>query len=358
MLDNPSMRYEGEKAFRQAAEKTSKVSVSDAVWSDLEPGFPPYDELDLTEKVNALRAFSDLKPKTSKGENVREGRRARVERAAIQTRKLVEAHRFELFGHTNPKFPNQGYDAAKWIEGQVEEPQTERLAIEVTIPAHLKPMERLVWVIDHLAGKLDSWPSTGNGDGAVAHFMKYSGHVRDVGWSIPVLEYVWINADGEIEIRKVKAPDGSDLGRLQDISDQLAKILDWKQYAAVHHLLTGGVVSHSGVLAAFRSRSGRRSFGDLNPMTLTIPDPGSVTNKELVTAFQKAKSHIPQPLSKPRRQRARIASKSEKATALVEETPRMPWDDRLKKFNLQYPEDRFSNVSAIKAAYYSRAHDT
>ena len=98
------MRYEGEKAFRQAAEKTSKVSVSDAVWSDLEPGFPPYDELDLTEKVNALRAFSDLKPKTSKGENVREGRRARVERAAIQTRKLVEAHRFERYPRTSSQW--------------------------------------------------------------------------------------------------------------------------------------------------------------------------------------------------------------------------------------------------------------
>jgi len=350
--------YEDEESFRQAVEKESRVSVNDSDWSILvEDRHATYSGVDFAEMVNALRGFWDRKPKPSPKEKVRKHRRAHVERAANQTSKVVESYRLELFGHTDPPFPNRGGEAAKWIEGQVEEPQTERLAIEVTIPPNLKPMERVVWLSKYLARKIENYPSMGNYDDAVVgRFMEWCGDIRDVKWAIRVLEYIWANAQGEYEIRCVRAPDGTSLGRLQSIGEQVAKDLDCKLYAAVHHLLTGGIVSHSGVLVAFKSRSGRGVSGDPNPITLTIPDPGSVTGQRVVTAFQKAQSYVAQTLKRHRRQRSRTAFRSERVAAIVEVTPGMSWGDRFQKWNLDNPDVRYRSVKSFREAYY-RARD-
>ena len=343
--------FEDESSFRQRVESKSKVATTDAEWSGLTQDWhPPYDDLDLAEMVNVVRRTSDQRTRSSPADKAGQGRRAHVERTARQPRQLVESFRMELFNHTYPPYPNRGADAAEWIESQIESPKTERLTIELTIPAHLKPMERVVSAINHLADNLGSWTSTGDGGGAVVNFMQYSGEVRDVIWSIPTLEYLGVNAEGEVEIKEAYAPDGTLLGRLRDTAAEIAKRLAWRPYAALHHLLTGGVVAHSSVQVSGRQRNGRQAFGDYRPMTLTISDPDTVTEKELTDAYRKAKSNNESPWSTGGRKRSRVASKAERVAAFVEGTTNLTWAGRLEEWNRLNPEDRYITVSGLKNA--------
>ena len=353
------VRYEEEESFRQAIEKESRISLTDAEWSNLvQDTHAPYDGYNFTELVNAARESSKTRSNSSQSIKTRRHRIAHVERAGLEASQMSEEFREKIFGKKQPPFPNQGLEAAAWIESQVEACATKQFGIEVTLPANLGPIESLIWLKEFLTRELEGYPPfTGNDTARELHrFLGKSGAVRSVNWGMPILEYIGPNSEGEICVRRVQAPDGTLLGKLQSMGEHLAQALAWKPYAAIHHLLTGGVVSPTGVQATTRYRGGRQSFGDSHPMTLNIPDPGSVTNQELVTAFRKELSGIATPWSKQQRQRSRTSGKSERVAALVEETTNMPWGDRLQKWNLRNPEERFRTTSAIKQAY-RRARD-
>jgi hypothetical protein len=352
MLNEPSGTYEDEKAFRKAVEKEAKASTSDPDWSDLSKGrYEPFDAVDFTEMVNTLREFSAQKSKSSPESKTRGYRRAHVQRAADEAREMVESFRLDLFGHTHPPFPNRGVEAADWIESIVQEPQTQRLVIEVTTPANLNLMESIIWCADYLSRQTESYNSITDYDSAAAApFIETGENIRSIGFRIPLLEYLGVNDEGGINIKRVQAPDGTSLGRLQGYGEQLATALDWKPYAAVHHLLTGGVSSPPGVETTIRYRTGRHSFGDDHKVTLVVSDPGSVTNNDLVNAYRKEKSRIVARGGGNQPKRARVSSKSERVAAFVEQTPGMPWKKRLDKWNRQYPDERFRTESAIKAA--------
>jgi len=354
------VRYEDEESFRQAVEKESRVSLTDTEWAHLaEDRYEPFDDLDVAGLVEAVRRFDSQRPKPSSEQKARRHRLAHVERAALEAREMTEEFREKLFGHKQPPYRNQGLEAAEWIESQVRECESGRLSIEVTVPSKLGPMESLLWANEYLAQQLARCsPTTEDNNGhALERFLKESDAIRGLNLSMPMLEYLGVNATGAVSIRRVQAPDGTFLGDLQSKAEQLAKALDWKPYAAVHHLLTGGVVSSAGVQATTRYRLGRQAFGDSHPMKLVMPDPGSVTEEELIASFRKERFEIAPPWAQERPiQRARVTSKSERVAALVAESPETSWDDRLNEWNLRNPEERFRTKSAIKQAYY-RARD-
>ena len=352
MLYKSYVRYEDEKAFRRAVEKEAKASVSDPDWSDLlQDRHESFDAADFTEMVNTLREFSAQKSKSSLEGKARGYRLAHVQRAADEAREMVESFRLDLFGHIYSPFLNRGVEAAEWIESKVQEPQTQRLVIEVTAPANMDLMESIIWCADYLSRQTESFDSITDYDGAaVARFFETGENVRSIGFRMPLLEYLGVNDEGEINIKRLQAPDGTFLGRLQGYGEQLATALDWKPYAAVHHLLTGGVSSHPGVETTTRYRSGRDSFGDDHTVTLVVPDPDSVTNNDLVNAYRKEKSRIVAPGGGNKPKRARAPSKSERVAAFVERTPGIPWRKRLDEWNRQYPDERFRTESAIKVA--------
>ena len=91
--------------------------------------------------------------------------------------------------------------------------------------------------------------------------------------------------------------------------------------AKVHHLLTGGVSSPSGVETTTHYRAGRHSVGDDHTVTLVVSDPDSVTNNDLVNAYRKEKSRIVAPGGGNQPKRARAPSKSERVAAFVEQLP-------------------------------------
>ena len=215
------------------------------------------------------------------------------------------------------------------------------MSIEATVPAKLSGEESLIWLGNYLADHL--------GAQGLGRLWGNSDVLQNIAWSMPILEYYILNPDEEIDTRCVPAPDGTPLGELRSKGDQLAQFLKWEPCDAVHHLLTGGLVASSGVQVETQIQT-IRVIGENHQMTLTITDPGSVTEKDLIAAFQKGRSKIPSRTTKRTIKRARVALRSEQVITFVLETPTMHWGDRLNEWNRRNPEARFSTLSAIKEA--------
>jgi hypothetical protein len=175
--------------------------------------------------------------------------------------------------------------------------------------------------------------------------------VLRIGCNRPILDYLGVNREGEINTKRVYALDGSLLGRLRSKAEELSKATNWQLHSALHHLLTGGLSVASPVKVTSSFRIGRQYHEDVHQMTLTISDPDSVPEQDLVATFQKARSDNLPPWRRRHRRRARVASKSERVAAFVEETPRMSWSERLAEWNRRNPNDRFRTDHAIKKAY-------
>ena len=225
------MRYEDSESFRQAVERESRVSLTDTEWLNLtQDFFAPYDAFDVTEIVNAVRNSSIRRPDSSVGQKARSHRRAHVERAGHEAKQMTEEFRDELFGHKYPPFPNQGIEAAEWIESQVSSPITGRLTLEVTIPAELKMMESLVWLKDYLTQHLGHYSNPELEDNGLLlnRFQEEANAIRSIQWGTPILTYLGINPEGEVGIKRVHAHDGTLLGKLQGMAEILAKALEWK----------------------------------------------------------------------------------------------------------------------------------
>ena len=353
--------YRSEAALRLAVEQNSGRSLNNDEWLTIAPDWSePYGDLDVAELVRAVRDTLPQQNRTSLQEAGRVYRRAHVERAALEAREMVEASRIQLFGSQTPPFPNLGIEAAQWIEAQAEKPGFKRFGIEVTVPGQLGQFESLIWLRDYLNQHL-SRISLGDGQDDSSRFKQFLEEctdVRSLNGGKPILAYLGVNPEGEINIKRVYAPDGTLLGLLQDRAQELAKAADWEPYAAVHHLLTGGIIAPLGVQTSAQYRGGRKVFGDTHSMTLKIADPDSVTEQDLVAAFRKERTNTAPPWNQhwnqQPRQRARIAPKSERVAAFVEATPGLTWKNRIEKWNQKHPNDRFRTISAMKKAH-SRA---
>ena len=347
--------YEDEQALRVQAEKTSGRSLSESEWALIAPDWSgPYGDLDVAEMVAAVRDALPALVKPSPDEKARAHRMAHVQRAALEARDMVEAARESIFGHKEPPFPGRGIEGAEWIEAQVQEHETKRFHIEVNVPAQLSSMESLAWLKDYLNIKLEHYLPPNSSDDSVPlkEFLVESDAVRNIGWGMPTLAYLGVNGAGEINIKRVQASDGTQLGLLQSNSEKLAKAANWEPYAAVHHLLTGGIVSHSAVQAKSRYRVGREVYGDSHLMTLEISDPTLATQQVLIAAFSKERSDNAPPWNERTQQRTRVAPKSERVAAFVERYPAKSWSERFVEWNKQNPDEHFRTESALKEAFY------
>lgn len=348
--------YENEEALQDALERRLRRSLTTKEWADIGPDWSgPYDDSDFAELLEAVQHSLPRPPQRSRTERAREYQRAHVERAAIEARKMVEEFRNDLFGDKAPPFPGHGLEAAQWIESQDQPPESERVGIEITIPAKLGQLASLIWIKDLLNKHLgDIPPDSGDEDlDGVKRFLDQCDAVRQISWRRTMLSYLGLNPHGEIHIRRVFAPDTTTLGRLQSKAGRLAKALQWEEYAAVHHLLTGGIVaSSSGVAVATQIRGGREAYGDRNSIRLDISDVDAVTEQELLTAFRRGRADTVASVTGPTRRRGAMSPRSERLAGLVEDTPNMSWADRHREHSRRNPGDRYRTVHAMKQAYY------
>ena len=138
MEEANSYVYEDEQALRRQAEQMSGRSLTESEWALIAPDWSgPYGDLDVAEMVAAVRDTLPAQIKPSSDEKARAHRRAHVERAALEARDMVEAARESIFGHKEPPFPDRGIEGAEWIEAKVQELETKRFHIEVTV--HQRP---------------------------------------------------------------------------------------------------------------------------------------------------------------------------------------------------------------------------
>jgi hypothetical protein len=357
MLDKPYVRYEDEKAFRKAVEKEAKASVSDPDWSDLSQGrYEPFDAVDFTEMVNILRKSSAQKSKSTPEKKARGYRLAHIQRTAFEAREMVEGLRIQLFDDKLPPFPENAMAAAEWIEAQVKPLETMRIKLDATVPAADASITSLM-VLSHLLDQhLPDNLAIPEDPQAFGQFLGRCDFINDISFGQPApLAYLgWLNPQEEMGIKRVSAPDGTLLGQLREASENLAGAAHWEPYAAVHHLLTGGIISPTAIQATTRYRIGQEVFGDTRNVTLEISDPASVTQHDLLTAFGEERSRIAPPWKGLNRRRSRTSPRSERVAAFVEETPRMSWTKRLTQWNRRNPNEQFRTDSAMKKAH-SRA---
>jgi hypothetical protein len=356
LKEQESNEYHDEIALRQEVERKSRRSLSDAEWAKIAPDWSaPYGDGDVTELVNTARDSIPAQPKRSPDDNARLGRRAHAQRVALQAREMVEAFREELFGQRQPPFSNHVAQAAQWIEAQEREQEfkTLRFYVEVSLPAPQHYAECLIWLRDYLTEKLGPYSSADSNHGSdnLEQILNACEEVLRIGCNRPILDYLGVNQEGEINIKRVYAPDGTLLGKLRNKAEELSKATNWELHSALHHLLTGGLSAPYPVKIISSFRIGRHYHEDIHQMTLTISDPDCVPEQDLVTTFQKARSENLPPWRRRHRRRARVASKSERVAAFVEETPKMSWLARSEEWNRRFPNERFRTTSAMKQAY-------
>jgi site-specific DNA recombinase len=158
-----------------------------------------------------------------------------------------------------------------------------------------------------------------NGRDLLTQFLNEASAVLKLGYERPILNYMRLNPASEIEFKCVYAPDGTLLGQLQSRAEEVAKATHWETRAAVHHLLTGGIVSPPAVQTTSHIRAGSQYFGHSYPITLVVPDPASVAEKDVTAAFQTIRSHSTPQWNRGSRQRGRVASKAERVAMFIEQ---------------------------------------
>jgi len=241
-----SSRYEDEEALRQQVEKRSKRSLSDDEWTQVAPKWSePYGDQDVVEILQAVRDSPPPQPKPSLEEKARGYRQAHVRRGALKAREIVEDLRSQLFGGQMPPFPEDAAAAIRWIEEQVNPIQTMRLSLEVTVPAAEAGITPLIYLRDLLDRHLPENPPIPEDPQAFRQLLDRCGFINDISFSQPTpLAYVdWVNPQDEMGVKRISAPDGTLLGQLREASETLAAAVNWEPYAAVYHLLTGGIMS-------------------------------------------------------------------------------------------------------------------
>ena len=273
---------------------------------------------------------------------------ARVEYEAEEARQKVESYRIRLFGRQYPPF-RDATEAAEWIESQRDEPTTQRLVLTVDVPVRQGSIESIAWLRDRISHFLEQDPSVDDGGSSEYRQLLACEWLTEISHPRTTLPYFGINAQVDWGIKRVLVHDGTQLGQLASVAERLAEELGWHPIAAVHHLLTGGLVAQPSVEVRPKFRLVKEPFHERRTLEVYIHNPDSVTEKDLVTAFKQNKSS---PLSPelPRR-RGRSSVRTEKVAAWVIQTPAMSWEQRLLEWNRRNPDDRNRSVAAIKKAY-------
>jgi hypothetical protein len=354
--DDEDHRFHSGDELRQAAENAFGRSLETDEWQRVDPAgwsANPHGDFTKTDLDDLLQMMALLPPQRPRSPHDRQRARARAhqQRVAAEASTFVAHLRQPVFGAPNPPFPNDGLAAAAWIEANVAPPTTSLFRLQMEMPAHLDHLARLEWLREWLLSALPKAPITTEAerDAEWVRLVKADGSpLRELGFAAPTLAYLAPTTSGGLAIKRVRADPGTVLGNLRDAADRLAPAARWTQVAAVHHLLTGGVMS-SPVPASVQHRFGKESFGG-PVIIIEIPDPFGVSANEVAQAFVDARKEI-WPRRAPR-QRSRSSARQERLSTLLDETPNATWVQRWVRWNKRYPDDLFRSADALRKAYH------
>ncbi|MCH7945371.1 MAG: hypothetical protein IIC73_05070 [Armatimonadetes bacterium] len=316
------------------------------VWEILH-GFDPNDPSDGPEDLDDLVA-SIRKNVPPVDRHSPSRARALVEREAQEVRALVEEERLAIFGDRAAPFQD-ALAAAEWTESEVEPLESYALSVTLQVPKHLEELDALRWFRDWLDEHLP--PKQGAGDtGSLFDFMGTDG-LRGISSKGDVLPYLPPAAESQQEIwmRQAATQHGSDLWKLLQAARRVAAVTGWALVAAVHHLLTDGLIAGNVAWAA-SLHSARTGAADswLPPreqIEIRIGDPPGAIDDDVKQATREGRAHL-----LTGRQRGSRTSRSVRAAAFVRDHPDIGWQERLELWNSEYPDDLFVSKDALRHA--------
>jgi hypothetical protein len=339
------MLYHSGKQLRAEVERLVGKRLTDAQWARADPdqsfalADADYDEddlRDLTERVEAV--LTEDRP--SRDDRLQERARERALRDAEQVRSFVEQERTALWGSPEPPFSDAA-EAAAWIESRPA-PATMRLTISIDLPLQEANIEGLHALRDWLTRNLETLGEQAN----LSEFMKQAVGLRSLQFGTAGALPYFLPIDSEttqVGIRRVIVQADSELERVLHIAERVAQSTRWDVVAAVHHLLTGQVLS-----GAVRSTASYRASRDgplISSLIAEVRDPAQVDAKAVSDAFLDARARMPA-----QRRRGRLTRGHEGLVAFVDGQP-PGWRARWERWNRDHPGDLFPSHDAMRRAY-------
>jgi hypothetical protein len=339
------MKFSSGKQLRAEMERRFGRRLTEADWATIDPGDwsthdAPFTDAELEDLLAAAGAELQ-QPTLSKSEVARAQASARGSHIAAAARALVERERLTLFGETTPPFADVSA-AAEWIEAQASSLETARLTITVELPSQELDLPMLHALRDWLDHGLAS-AAAGGWD--FTEFMRQATGLRNIATNSNLLPYLPASAAtaDQAGVKRVAAQSGSRLGQLLEAAQHLVDETEWELVNAVHHILTGGLMTtpvHTS--AQYRAPQGSPHQ---HSVELNVRNPEGVPADEVAQAYITARSQLPT-----RRTRARSVPRNERLAAFVLDHPKMAWKARFELWNREDP-DLFVSVGAMTAAY-------
>ncbi len=329
---------EAERRFGRKLSAAEWGVVDNIGWSS-QP--TKYDESDLADLLSSMREQLAA-PVIDRSHRARAQARAYGERIAAGVRSLVERERLGLFGARAAPFAGAA-QAAAWIESHAESPQTCIFTVSIELPSQELDLALLYSLRDWLSRSLSVAEASGMD---FAAFMVGAAGLRSLNVGTDVLPYLPAvdTSATEIGVKRVYAPPGSRLEMVLGAAQRVASATGWDLVNAVHHLLTGGLMT-APVHARVSYRVTRGGAVE-HSVGIEIPYPESVEAATVAAAYTDARRQIPS-----KRTRARVLPRADRVVAFVLDHPDIRWPKRWETWNQENPRDLFVTSGAMSAAY-------
>lgn len=340
------MGYESGELLRAAVEERLRRKLSKDEWKIVDPdgsftGPLPFDDADFDDLLVKVQRLPEL-PVTSPKERNRRTGLAHVRRVAATISSVVEQERMALFGHAGAPFANTA-EAGAWIEAQSGDITEMHLVLEVDLPAR----EMRIEVIRDLKDWLDEKLAALDEGATLADFFRVADGLRSIDLLNADLPYLpaFDESVGTMGYKRARALPGSKLEQLLRAAERVAAATDWELIAAVHHLLTDGLMSRS--VTATTGLRVSDAGGAHDSITLYVPYPSLVTAESVSAAYIEARE-----TSRSGRSRARGSELGERLVAFVDAHPQLrTWRERRDRWNQESNGHVYPTVGAMGAAY-------
>lgn len=355
-VSNAAEIYKNSEELRAAAERRLRRALSDEDMRAIDPeGLfsqeAPYSERDLDELLQLARDEFAVE-KVDPQQRQRIQAMARVRREAEAAKSFVEEQRLRLFGHPCPPFTD-ARDAADWIDENLDDGETCLVRFEFEIPLTEFGLAQLVAARDLLIDVIAEAQPSVNPDRVYLKKRGSNGRIRlhgSVIWSIPYFKF---DDHGSVlpgVFHRTARPD-TKLGHLYEELKELANATRWSDTACAHHLLTGGLMS-SPVLARTNAPAGSRAFASPY-VELTIPDPFSVSEEEVLRKFRAARNDLVDFVDHRRRKGRKRARgvESPELVPFVKRHSHLSWKQIWEEWKAQRHERSFPSHDAMRKAF-------
>lgn len=340
------MDYESGETLRAAVEERFGRRLTEQEWLLVDPdhsytGARPFGEDDFDDLSDKVQQLKKRTPQSAE-ERSRITAMSRVRRVAAEIRPVVEEERLTLFGRADAPFENAA-EAGAWIEANEGDITKMRVALELNLPAR----DMSIQVLHDLRDWLDERLASLDQGATLGDILANAPGLRSISTPISLLPYLpgFDESVSAMGYKRARALPGSTLEQLLDAAERIEAATGWKLVAAVHHLLTGGLMS--GIVTATNGVSVTSEGGVRESITLYVPYPSLVPANAVRNAYTQARKD-----SRSRRSRARGSELGDRLVTFVAEHPELDrWGKLRELWNAENADHLFSTNDSMQTAY-------